>query len=301
MGVEVSSKPVLGYQKRTPIEMSKDMAGIISGAFSPVGIGYSQDQGIDIVKTIVPSIAKPIYESRVNEKWTGAPVYKEQFPGTAEIPKSSRKLKNTNEFYREFTMLINEKTGGGKFDKGIIDWSPDKMKFYLQSYLGGMYTMAERTASISNKVYDNLVLGTDQKIELNETPFIRVLTAEPMDYVDASNFYDNKEMIVQKAGEYLNYKKDNDKAALQDYIERTGFDKEYLSLNDAAKKADSELRKLGSREKTILNLREKDYVKYVRLSDEIDMQRHDIHLKYNNIFVRGFEKIEKKKKKKEQD
>lgn len=301
MGVEVSSKPVLGYQKRTPIEMSKDMAGIISGAFSPVGIGYSQDQGIDIVKTIVPSIAKPIYESRVNEKWTGAPVYKEQFPGTAEIPKSSRKLKNTNEFYREFTMLINEKTGGGKFDKGIIDWSPDKMKFYLQSYLGGMYTMAERTASISNKVYDNLVLGTDQKIELNETPFIRVLTAEPMDYVDASNFYDNKEMIVQRAGEYLNYKKDNDKAALQDYIERTGFDKEYLSLNDAAKKADSELRKLGSREKTILNLREKDYVRYVRLSDEIDMQRHDIHLKYNKIFIRGLEKIEKKKKKKEQD
>lgn len=296
MGVEVASKPLLGYQKRTPIEMGKDMAGIISGAFSPVGIGYSQDQGVDLIKTIVPSVAKPIYESRVNEKWTGAPVYKEQFPGTADIPESSRKLKNTNEFYREFTMMINKASGGGKFDKGMADWSPDKMKFYLQAYLGGMYTMAERTASISGKVYNNLTKGTNQDIELNEIPFVRVLTAEPMDYVDASNFYKKKDLISQKSGEYINYAKDKDRSAIRDYVERTGFDKSYLGLNAIAKEADSRLRKLGQKEKTILNLREKDYARFSRLSDQIDDERHDLHLRYNRILGNGLDKIEKKKK-----
>tara|TARA_R110000851_G_scaffold918_1_gene3147 strand:+ start:5116 stop:12330 length:7215 start_codon:yes stop_codon:yes gene_type:complete len=296
MGVEVASKPLLGYQKRTPVEMGKDMGGIISGAFSPVGIGYSQDQGVDLIKTIVPSVAKPIYEARVNEKWTGAPVYKEQFPGTTGIPESSRKLKNTNEFYREFTMMINKASGGGKFDKGMADWSPDKMKFYLQAYLGGMYTMAERTASISGKVYNNLTKGTNQDIELNEIPFVRVLTAEPMDYVDASNFYKKKDLISQKAGEYINYAKDKDRSAIRDYVERTGFDKSYLGLNAIAKEADSRLRKLGQKEKTILNLREKDYARYSRLSDQIDDERHDLHLRYNRILGNGLDKIEKKKK-----
>ena len=299
MGTEVASKPILGYQKRTPVEMSKDMAGIISGAFSPVGIGYSQDQGIDLIKTIVPSVAKPLYESRVNEKWTGAPVYKEQFPGTAEIPQSSRKLRNTNEFYREFTMMVNSATGGGKFDKGIADWSPDKMKFYLQSYLGGMYTMAERTASISGKVYNNLTKGANESIELNEVPFVRVLTADPMDYVDASNFYKKKDLVVQKAGEFLNYTKDKNKTARREYIERTGFDREYLRLNNVVKNADKELRKLGEREKTILNLRDKNYAKYSMLSDEIDEDKHKIHLKYNKILQDGLDKIEKKKKKRD--
>jgi hypothetical protein len=296
MGTEVASKPILGYQKRTPVEMGKDMAGIVSGAFSPVGIGYSQDQGIDFIKTIVPSVAKPLYESRVNEKWTGAPVYKEQFPGTAETPQSSRKLRNTNEFYREFTMMVNSATGGGKFDKGMVDWSPDKIKFYLQSYLGGMYTMAERTASISGKVYNNLTTGTNESIELNEVPFVRVLTADPMDYVDASNFYKNKDIISQKVGEFTNYKKDNNKAALRDYVERTGFDSEYLKLGEAVKSADKELRKLGQREKTIMNLREKDYARYSRLSDQIDEDKHKIHLKYNKILQDGLERIKKKKK-----
>ena len=299
MGTEIASKPILGYQKRTPVEMGKDMAGIISGAFSPVGIGYSQDQGIDLIKTIVPSVAKPLYESRVNEKWTGAPVYKEQFPGTAEVPQSSRKLRNTNEFYREFTMMVNSATGGGKFDKGMADWSPDKMKFYLQSYLGGMYTMAERTASISGKVYNNLTKGSNESIELNEVPFVRVLTADPMDYVDASNFYKKKDLVVQKAGEFLNYTKDRDKTARREYIERTGFDREYLKLNNVVKNADKELRKLGEREKTILNLRDKNYAKYSMLSDQIDEDKHKIHLKYNKILQDGLDKIEKKKKKRD--
>ena len=195
--------------------------------------------------------------------------------------------------------MINSISGGGKFDKGTADFSPDKMKFYLQSYLGGMYTMAERTASISGKVYNNLTKGTNESIELNEVPFIRVLTADPMDYVDAGNFYKKKELISQKASEYISYKKDGNKAALRDYVERTGFDSEYLKLDKAVKGADKELRKLNQKEKTIMNLREKDYARYSRLSDQIDEDKHKIHLRYNKILQDGLDRIEKKKKKRD--
>ena len=159
--------------------------------------------------------------------------------------------------------------------------------------------MAERTASISGKVYNNLTKGANESIELNEVPFVRVLTADPMDYVDASNFYKKKDLVAQKAGEFLNYTKDKNKTAKREYIERTGFDREYLRLNNVVKNADKELRKLGEREKTILNLRDKNYAKYSMLSDQIDEDKHKIHLKYNKILQDGLDRIEKKKKKRD--
>ena len=299
MGVEVASKPILGYQQRTPLEMAKDLSGLAVGSFSPVGIAYSQEQGIDIFKTAVPSAFKPIYESAVNEKWTGAPVYKEQFPMSVPRPQSSLKLKNTNEFYREFTMFMNDKSGGGKLDPGLIDFSPDKIKFYLQAYLGGMYTMAERSASLTGKIYDNMVVGTDQDISLNEIPFVRVLTAEPQDYVDAGRYYKNKELVKKIAGEYSNYKKEGNKADLKDYVDRTDFDKVYLDINDALKKSDSKLLALSKKEKTVMKLRDRDYIRYINMSDKIDQERHDIQINFNKRFDEMFRKIERKKELKE--
>ncbi len=295
MGLEVASKPILGYQQRTPLEMAKDLSGLAVGSFSPVGIAYSQEQGIDIFKTAVPSAFKPIYESAVNEKWTGAPVYKEQFPMSVPRPQSSLKLKNTNEFYREFTMFMNDKSGGGKLDPGLVDFSPDKIKFYLQAYLGGMYTMAERSASLTGKIYDNMVTGTDQDISLNEIPFVRVLTAEPQDYVDAGRYYKNKELVQKIAGEFINYTKAGNSADLRDYKDRTEFDRDYLRINAMLKESDKRLLSLSKKEKTIMKLRDKNYVRYINMSDKIDQERHDTHISFNRNFDKLFGKIEKRK------
>tara|TARA_R110002153_G_scaffold2110_4_gene10298 strand:- start:4372 stop:6069 length:1698 start_codon:yes stop_codon:yes gene_type:complete len=299
MSVEVASEPIVGYQRKTPLEMGKDIAGIAVGSFSPLGIAYNQGQGIDLFKTAVPSAVKPIYESAVNQKWTGAPVYKEQFPMSVPVPQSSLKLKNTNEFYREFTMMMNQKTGGGKFDSGGMDFSPDKIKFYLQAYLGGMYTMAERSASLSGKIYDNMVLGTDQEITMNEIPFVRVLTAEPQDYVDAGRYYKNKELVKKIAGEFVNYAKAGDSADLRDYKDRTEFDRVYLRINAMLKESDKKLLDLSKKEKTIMKLRDKNYVRYINMSDKIDQERHDTHISFNRKFDKLFRKIEKKKELKE--
>ena len=299
MSVEVASEPIVGYQRKTPLEMGKDIAGIAVGSFSPLGIAYNQGQGIDLFKTAVPSAVKPIYESAVNQKWTGAPVYKEQFPMSVPVPQSSLKLKNTNEFYREFTMMMNQKTGGGKFDSGGMDFSPDKIKFYLQAYLGGMYTMAERSASLSGKIYDNMVLGTDQEITMNEIPFVRVLTAEPQDYVDAGRYYENKELVKKIAGEFVNYAKAGDSADLRDYKDRTEFDRVYLRINAMLKESDKKLLDLSKKEKTIMKLRDKNYVRYINMSDKIDQERHDTHISFNKKFDKLFRKIEKKKELKE--
>ena len=77
------------------------------------------------------------------------------------------------------------------------------------------------------------------------------------------------------------------------------FDSEYLKLDKAVKQADKELRKLSQKEKTIMNLREKDYARYSRLSDQIDEDKHKIHLRYNKILQDGLDRIEKKKKKRD--
>lgn len=290
MGMAVASKPFVGYQRMSPQRMAIDISGVIAGSFSPVGVGYSKEQGFDFIKTAVPSVAKPLYESRVNEKWTGAPVYKEQFPMSAKKPMSSQKLKNTNEFYREFTTLVNRTSGGGEFDPGTFDISPDKVKFYLQAYLGGMYTTAERTASLSSKFYDNVVKGIDHNIANEEIPFVRVLTAEPQEYVDAGFYYKNKEKIQKVVGEYENYKKLGTRAELEDYKNRTGFDKRYLRANALVKRSDAQLTALRKREKTISKLKYKDEAKYLRIMEEVQEKTHDTHLRFSRDFDKIFGK-----------
>ena len=111
MGVELGTSEIAGYDRTSPVEIAKDLAGIGVGSFSPVGVGYNKE-GVDYFGTAVPSFLKPIYDVQRNQKWTGAPVYKEQFYGS-KMPRSSTKLRNTEEFYREFTQMINKGFGGG--------------------------------------------------------------------------------------------------------------------------------------------------------------------------------------------
>ena len=66
-------------------------------------------------------------------------------------------------------------------------------------------------------------------------------------------------------------------------------------MNALLKKADSELLKLSKKEKTILKLRDSNYIRYIKLSDEIDQKRNEIHQMFNRKFDKSFRKIERKK------
>jgi len=279
MTVELGTSKVAGYERRTAGEMAKDMAGVIVGSFSPVGIAYNRE-GTDFFKTLIPSVAKPIYEIKTNEKWTGAPVYKEQIYG-GKLPKSAVKLRSTEEFYRSFAQFVNKATGGGRFDPGAFDFSPDTMKFLLQSYLGGLYSTAQRTTTFGQNVFDAAIKGETKNFALNEIPFLRIVTAEPENYVDAQEFYKTKEFLDTKIKEYKEYKKEGTKAELAEYVKRTGFKNEWISLQKQQQDAEKKISNQRKREVLAEKLKDKDYAKYYMITEDAEEQRNKIQQQFN--------------------
>jgi len=287
-GVEHGTDSIAGYDRRTIVETGKDISGLVTTAFAPIGVGGSED-GIDPVKTIIPSVIQPFYDIQVNETWTGAPVYKEQIYG-GKVPQSAVKKRTTQEFYREFTMWLNEASGGGPADAGSINISPDILKFLAQSYLGGMYTMAERTYSLSEKLYDQVTIGESEEIVLNDLPFVRVLTAEPVDWTDAKEFYEYKEFLrgtPDKPGSgvinsYEEYAEKHGGEALKSYMERTGFDNKWLAADQLLKKIDKELTKLAEQEKEIEKAKKyMDRATYIQAIKNIEDVRYRLYRAYN--------------------
>ena len=232
---------------------------------------------------------QPFYDIQVNETWTGAPVYKEQIYG-GKVPQSAVKKRTTEEFYREFTMWLNEASGGGPADAGSFNISPDVLKFLAQSYLGGMYTMAERTYSLSEKLYDQVTIGESEEIVLNDLPFVRVLTAEPVDWTDAKEFYEYKEFLrgtPDKPGSgvinsYEEYAEKHGGEALKSYMERTGFDERWLAADKLLKKIDKKLTKLAEQEKEIEKAKKyMDRATYIQAIKNIEDVRYLLYRTYN--------------------
>ena len=288
MGMELGTNYMVDYQRNSPTNVAKDLAGVAVGSFSPVGIGYNKD-GADAFATAVPSFIKPVYDVKRNQKWTGAPVYKEQFYG-GKLPKSSIKLKNTEEFYREFTMYLNKQSGGGSADAGDWNISPDVVKYYMQSYLGGLYTTSQRSISGIKNAF-NESKGVNRQMGLNEKPFIRVVTAEPEDYTDAQDFYQYRDFLkgtpdnpeIGMVTSYKKYIENKDKSGLDDFVKRKNFKPVYLQLEQKLKQSEKLLRKLSDREKLAEKLKKTDEPRYQNIINDIDEKRNLIHQQYNKI------------------
>jgi len=295
MGMETATKDIAGYERRSGVEFAKDISGIAVGAFSPVGIAYS-GESVDLGKTAVPSFVKPVFDVYINEKWTGAPVYKEQYFGS-KLPISSTKLKNTEEFYRDFTKMLNQVDvpalgveGGGEADPGSINISPDVIKYLLQSYLGGMYTTAERSYNGIEKAID-VSQGINRDVTLNEIPFGRIFTAEPENYTDAIEFYRYKEFLrgtPDKPGKglvtsYKSYIDKGDKKELEDFKSRRNFKNEYLALDKKLSKFETQLRKLNERERLAEKLKDKNRLKYFDIINDIELKRNELHQEFNKL------------------
>ena len=291
MGVELGTSEIAGYDRTSPVEIAKDLAGIGVGSFSPVGIGYNKE-GFDAFGTAVPSFLKPIYDVQRNQKWTGAPVYKEQFYGS-KLPKASTKLRNTEEFYREFTQMLNKASGGGNADAGDWNISPDILKYYMESYLGGLYTTTMRAVGPDGLIAKGIDIsqGKNRELTLNEIPFLRIVTAEPENYTDAQEYYKHKEFLVGAPNEpelglvtsYKSYKEAGDKKALQDFIDRKDFKPIYLKMEARLKATEKQLTKLRDREKLAEKLKKTDEARYFDIIAQIEEERNKVQQRFNKI------------------
>ena len=218
---ELTYSQFSGREINTVAEAGIDLADVMLGSFSPVGIAETKSKGYGslldkTVKTATPTIGKPIVELVMNENWFGAPIYPEQFPGDY-TPKSQLRKRGDSEFIAAVTDFMNDITGGNKYYSGQADLSPQSIEYLVAYATGGLGRTLGRSGQL---VWDGVAelaergfgygQGAVRKRELNEIPFIRRLLAVPEDHVTSRNFYEAKIDVETYAFNYLKNADDPD-------------------------------------------------------------------------------------------
>ena len=197
--------------QKSPLQATGDLTSAAIGSFSPLGFASSDDPLVAIFKGATPQAFKPVIDLVSNENYFGSPIYREDFPGSAPTPDSSKGMLSTPQFMKDAAIFLNEFTGGNEQQSGGIDISPDVANHLLNSFTGGAGVFATRSAEYARK------LRSGEKIELREIPFVRKIQGEADLRESQSNYYDRRDDIRQivnrvdnlKGRERVNFRTDN--------------------------------------------------------------------------------------------
>jgi hypothetical protein len=172
-------------------EAAADLTSAAIGSFSPLGFSTSDDVSTVVQKAALPQVMKPFFEIAVNENHFGSPIYREDFPGTATTPNSSRAMRSTPEWVKNAAAFLNDFTEGNEQQGGYIDISPDKANHLLNSFTGGMGVFGSRLTEYARK------MRTGEEIELREIPFVRRIKGDADLRESQSDYYDRRDDIMQ--------------------------------------------------------------------------------------------------------
>ena len=298
---------VLDREIISPSEASMELASTFIGSASPVGLTHTNAPGLEglrniTLKTGTPTVFKPLTESALNENWFGAPIAPEQTGFGPTIPKSNKRLKHTREFYIDFAKSLNEFSGGNDYRSGPLDLSPATMQYVAEYFGSGPLRLGTRTYDAIDKVME----GRD--LSLQEVPIARIFTAEPEDYVDAKDYFNNSDEIDQLAFEYKGLM-ETDRAAAKilkdekwDLIKlgpykteaqekrfRSAAGRGWDSDFDRAEKA---LKEIRQKERDAYDRYYKqDPFKYAEKMDKYDKEKNKVYQRFNKRYYKAKEKI----------
>ena len=126
--------------------------------FNPMVSGQWDNQ--DLAASFIPTIAKPFYAITYNRNQWGKPIYPEDTYKTT-VPDSEKEWATTRgSMYSDFAKWMNKVTGGTKVESGLIDVSPETMK-YLTNTLGG--SAATQLYKFINSIYTSSINKDEAK------------------------------------------------------------------------------------------------------------------------------------------
>jgi hypothetical protein len=108
--------------------VGRAIAGVVS-AMSP--IGSSSDPAV----LISPWFVDPFIELMANKNWADADIVPPTYDETK--PMSQRFYRTTDETLVWAAQRINELTGGNEARKGMLDWSPEHMQYWIEFAAAG--------------------------------------------------------------------------------------------------------------------------------------------------------------------
>mgnify|MGYP001218764280 CR=1 FL=1 len=247
--------------KEDILQTTADFTTAILNSFNPLG------STANLMQTITPTSFRWITDINLNKNFFGGDVYKK--PDKYGTPKaqSSTYFKGSSIPARKIAKGLNVVTGGGEYEKGIVDLPPDALDYVFEYFTGGLGKMANRLVSLPIK------LSTGKKITLNEIPFVRSFVGEVSEYQDINTFYENVNNAETKRKEYKSLQMDNKEKAERYYNKN----KDILLLTAKLPIGENE------RETTIVNKMEQEIKDLRKIKDAAEKQNKlDLVKKYED-------------------
>lgn len=163
---------------KSPMQNARFITSAAMNAFNPFG----GDEGL--MKMLAPTLTDPLVEIATNENFMGERYMPENNPFGAQKPDSELYFRNVSGASRAVTRLINEATGGSKWEPGLVDVSPETIDHLFSFAFGGLGRTAGRVADIPRKAIEG-------DLTVRDIPFLRQVYGNPSPHVDLDRFYDN--------------------------------------------------------------------------------------------------------------
>lgn len=105
-----------------------------------------------VVGNLMPDAGKPIYQVFQNKDFFGKPIYKDSF--NELMPEWTKAYAGTSKALVSSTKLLNEVTGGDKYDRGLLNMNPAILEHFFESYFGGLGKTINQVGKTVSMIWD---------------------------------------------------------------------------------------------------------------------------------------------------
>jgi len=145
------------WGKKTGDEALKSVMNTTVNSFSPFDTNLN---------SLIPTLAKPLFEIKQNKNWYDSPIYPaQQFTKTPKRD-SETYFKSADGWSKFMAGFLNKMTGGNEHRAGIIDVHPGSMEYLYNQWFGGPFEFATSTFEAGAR-------GLNGEFDPNKTPFVR--------------------------------------------------------------------------------------------------------------------------------
>lgn len=278
---------------------AKEIAGAIGSiadSFNPFGAGTSDDPAKAIAKTVSPTLVEPFVEVfLLNENFMGKTIvpdyYWERYkPDALKYWKSSE-----GTIWKQLAWQMNVLTGGDKIRPGMIDVSPETLRYWFDWGFGG-------TGSFFRSAFDEVISPFifDRELDVRRAPFVRRFTARPSENYYQQQFHTYSEEAQRINKQYKDYLKAGDEKSASQLRKKYGAAIGYYTLR---KDGDAELNKsewsleverLEAVKELNLLRKQRDAVKNRKMKERISNQMENIAYEMAKKYERLYSNLAKR-------
>lgn len=253
-------------------KLGNRVASSLFANFSPVGNPMEGENGLF---QLLPTSPKMALAPGVNEDSFGRPITPKKW--NHATPDSQLMNRGTQgSLYDGVSEKLNSFTGGSNFKSGVVDVSPETLKFWVKSLTGGAGQFAFDSANIVKQGAQGV-----SPQNLKDIPIARKFARETGVTDSRSAFWERKNEADMAADQLALAKKAHDTAAIADFINENGMLIKMSKISDRMLKMANGKRDAIGAIKLNENLTLSEKIKMI---NDLEDEEKKIYDKYINIF-----------------